>query len=135
MIQTDAMKLSLNRNSNQENNINNSNEILKKTNIQSKIVKKDILESLILINAQNTNEYIPPNSNYNLDNYNYEEAIKYEQRSFLRIIFIFLMANEKVLNTFVYIQPLELKLLRISMFLFNISLDFSLNSFFYLSER
>ena len=52
---------------------------------------------MILINAQNTNEYIPPNSNYNLDNYNYEEAIKYEQRSFLRIIFIFLMANEKVL--------------------------------------
>ena len=97
---------------------------------------KDNEEHLILINAYNdTNSYTPPNSNYNLDNYNYEEAIKYEKRSYPRIFFIFLMNTEKILNTFVYKQPLELKPLRICMFLFNISSDIALNAFFYLSDN
>lgn len=51
---------------------------------------KDNEEHLILINAyNNTDNYIPPLSNYNLDNYNYEEATKYEKRSYPRIFFIF----------------------------------------------
>lgn len=45
------------------------------------------------------------------------------------------MNTEKILNTFVYKQPLELKPLRISMFLFNISCDIALNAFFYLSDN
>ena len=43
------------------------------------------------------------------------------------------MSIEKVSNTFIYKQPLELKSLRISMFLFNLSTDIFLNAFFYLS--
>ena len=100
-----------------------------------KEIKKDNEEHLIIINAQNTNKYIPPTSNYNLNNYTYEEAIIYEKRSYPKIFFIFLMSTEKVLNTFVYKQPLELKPLRISMFLFNLSCDISLNAFFYLSDN
>ena len=97
---------------------------------------KDNEEHLILINAYNNiDNYIPPNSNYNLDNYNYDEAILYEKRSYPRIFFIFLMNTEKILNTFVYKQPLELKPLRICMFLFNISCDIALNAFFYLSDN
>ena len=45
------------------------------------------------------------------------------------------MNTEKILNTFVYKQPLELKPLRISIFLFNLSTDIFLNSFFYISEN
>ena len=45
------------------------------------------------------------------------------------------MNIEKILNTFVYKQPLELKLLRISMFLFNISSDIALNAIFYLNDN
>ena len=45
------------------------------------------------------------------------------------------MNTEKILNTFVYKQPLELKPLRICMFLFNISCDIALNAFFYLSDN
>ena len=84
--------------------------------IQEKVIKSkpDNKEHLMLINAQNTNnDYIPQNSNYNLDNYIYEEAIKYEKRTYARILYIFLMSKEKILNTFVYQQPLELKPLRI----------------------
>ena len=98
--------------------------------------KQDNEEHLIFINAyNNSNEYIPPNSNYNLNNYNYEEAIKYEKRSYPRIFFIFLMNAEKILNTFVYKQPLELKPLRICIFLFNISCDIAFNAFFYLADN
>lgn len=83
----------------------------------------------------NINDYIPPSSNFNLDNYDYEEAIKYEKRTYPRIFFIFLMNTEKILNTFVYKQPLELKPLRNSMFLLNISSDIALNAIFYLSDN
>ena len=97
--------------------------------------KKDKEEHLIKINSENDIEYIPSNSNYYLDNYNYDEAIRYETRSYLRILFIFLMKTEKILYTFVYEQPLELKYLRISIFLFYISTIIFLNAFFYLSNN
>ena len=45
------------------------------------------------------------------------------------------MNTEKILNTFVYKQPLELKSLRFSMFLLNISSDIALNAIFYLSDN
>ena len=45
------------------------------------------------------------------------------------------MNTEKVLNTFVYKQPLELKPLRISMFIFSICCDIALNAFFYLTDN
>ena len=92
-------------------------------------------EHLILLNSQNCIEYTPQSSKYNLNNYTYEEAIKYEKRSYLRIFYIFLISTEKILNTFVYKQPLELKPLRICLLLFNLSTDIFLNTFFYLSEN
>ena len=126
------------QNTNKDNIPSNSNFSLNNYNYEEaiKYKKKDNIEHLILINALNTNkDYMPANSNYNLDNYNYEEAIKYEKRSYLRILYIFLMSKEKILNTFVYQQPLELKPLRICIFLFNLSIDIALNALFYLSDN
>ena len=97
--------------------------------------KKDNEEHLIKISSENNNEYIPPNSNYYLDNYNYVESIRYEKRSYLRILLIFLMKTEKILYTFVYHQPLELNYLRISIFLFYISIVIFLNTLIYLSDN
>ena len=113
-----------------------STQKINKESIHLKNIMENNEEHLIRINAyNNTDNDIPPNSNYNLDNYNYEEASIYEKRSYPRIFFIFLMNTEKILNTFVYKQPLELKPLRISLFLFNISCDIALNAFFYLSDN
>ena len=126
------------QNTNKDNIPSNSNFNLNNYNCGEaiKYKKKDNIEHLILINALNTNkDYMPANSNYNLDNYNYEEAIKYEKRSYSRILYIFLMSKEKILNTFVYQQPLELKPLRICIFLFNLSIDIALNAVFYLSDN
>ena len=122
------------------NNKKNFTQVYKKKahlkNSKEKNSKQNIEEHFILINANNNiNDYIPPSSNYNLDNYDYEEAIIYEKRTYPRILFIFLMNTEKILNTFVYKQPLELKPLRISMFLLNISSDIALNAIFYLSDN
>ena len=116
--------------------IMNANEEIK-VNKKNKInpIKRKIGDHLIFINAENTDNYIPLNSLYNLDNYDYEEAIEYEDRSFGRIFFIYLMSKEGILNTFYYQQPLELKPLRILMFIFSNACDIALNCFFYLSDN
>jgi hypothetical protein len=114
-------------NTNDEININRKQKIIP--------TKRKEGDHLIFINAKNTDNYIPFNSLYNLDNYDYEEAIDYEDRSFGRIFFIYLMSKEGILNTFYYQQPLELKPLRILMFIFSNACDIALNCFFYLSDN
>ena len=114
-------------NTNEEIKINNNRKI--------NPIKREEGDHLIFINARNTDNYIPFISLYNLDNYDYEEAIIYEDRSFGRIFFIYLMSKEGILNTFYYQQPLELKPLRILMFIFSNACDIALNCFFYLSDN
>ena len=97
--------------------------------------KNQEVDHLIFINAKNTDTYVPKNSNYNLNNYNYEEAIQYENRTFGKIFFIYLMSKESILNTFYYKQPLELMPLRILIFIFSNSCDIALNCLFYLSDN
>ena len=77
----------------------------------------------------------PPKSLYILDNYSYEEAIKYETRDFWRIYFIFLLSKENILNTFFFKSPLESQQIRISIFILNYSCDFALNALFYFNEK
>ena len=89
---------------------------------------------LILINANNK-KYSPKNSNYILNNYDFYEAINYEQRKFLRIFFIYLIAKENLLNTIFFNPPLELKTLRICMLIFSYSCDFALNALFFLTNN
>jgi len=91
--------------------------------------------ALILINANNRGNHLPLKSNYILNNYDYEEAIEYEQRPFLRIFFIYLISKDPVLNIIFLNPPLELKPLRLCIFIFSYSCDLALNAFFYLSEN
>ena len=89
---------------------------------------------LILINANNTWSY-SLKSKYILINYDFEEIIKCEERSFWRIFFIYLIAKENSLNLIFLKLPLELRPLRICLFIFNYACDFSLNALFYLSDN
>ena len=91
--------------------------------------------ALILINSNNTGNHLPLKSNYILNNYDYEEAIEYEQRPFLRILFIYLISKDPVLNIIFLNPPLEIKPLRLCIFIFSYSCDLALNAFFYLSEN
>ena len=90
---------------------------------------------LILINANNNANYKPSESDYILNIYDYNEAIKLEHRSFRRLFFICLIAKEKVLNLIFFNPPLQLRPLRICIFIFNCACDFALNALFYLSDN
>ena len=90
---------------------------------------------LILINADNSGDHNPLKSNYILNNYNFKEAIKYDNRSFCRIFFIYLISKENILNIIFFNPPLELKPIRICVFIFTFACDFALNAIFYLSSN
>ena len=110
---------------------------------------------LILINAKNEENHKPFKSNQVLNNFDFREAIEYEDRKFFRIFYIYLIKKEKLLNIiflkppfYIYLikkekllniiflkPPLELLPLRAILFLFNYSCSIFLNSFFYFSEK
>ena len=54
--------------------------------------------ALILRNANNELSPVPYQSDYIINNFDYDEAIKYEDRTFCRIFCIIFIAKENVLN-------------------------------------
>ena len=117
----------------------NLNEIDEKEKENGKDIiknkKNDREFPLILINANNSGKKEILKSNHKLDIYNYDEAIAYEKRSFFRIFFIFLISKDNLLNIIFFNPPLELKPLRICIFIFNYAIDLALNALFYLSKN
>ena len=90
---------------------------------------------MILFHVNNNGVNEPIKSNYILDNYNYEEAINLEERTFWRIFFIYLINKDNLLNLIFFNPPLELKPLRICIFIFSYACDFALNALFYLIDK
>ena len=91
---------------------------------------------LIQIDANNSPDNDKPlESNYILNNYEYETAIKFESRSFWRILYIVMISKDNILNTFILRSPLESKPLRICLLLFAYISDLALNTLFYFSDN
>ena len=90
---------------------------------------------LIQINANNSKNKIPPKSKYILDNYDFDTAILYDNRTFWRIFYICLLSKENILNTFCFKSHLELQSLRLTIFIFSFSSDLALNALFYLNNK
>ena len=115
----------------------------KQKNILTKIKDTEINQkndnsndyNLIQINANNSPNNTPFQSNCFLDNYSYREAIKYDKRSFCRIYYICILAKENILNIILINSPLELKSLRICLLIFIYSYDFALNTLFYFNSN
>ena len=97
--------------------------------------KEDIDLNLIKINLNNKKEYTPTTSNYILNNYTYEEAIKYDMRSICQIFYIFLLSKQAGFHAFLFRSPLEPFPLRLCLLLYIISNDLALNAFFYLDDK
>ena len=75
-------------------------------NINEKINKIDEKKCyLIQINANNSLNNKPPESKIILDNYSYEEAIKFEKRHCCLIYFIIFLGKENILNIFFLNSP------------------------------
>ena len=112
-------------------------EILHKNKLKNDkdITKKENDYLLIQINANNSPCNEPPESNFYLINYDYDEAIHYEKRSFWRIYYICLLTKENILNILLIKSPLEIFPLRLSVFLFTYSCDLAFNTLFYFNSN
>ena len=86
---------------------------------------------LIYIHLHHPNKYTPIHSKHILNNYNYEESIKYDKRSVCDIFYIFLLYKQPIIYTIFYKSPLEIFSFRFIYLLLTISLDFALNALFY----
>ena len=111
-------------------------DIGKKEKIEEK--EKNIFNlNLININLNNKKikKYIPKNSLQVLNNYTFNEAIKYDMRSICAIFYIFLLSKQVVFHTFLFKSPLEPFSIRLCLLLFITSSDLALNAFFYLDDK
>ena len=125
-----------------KNNINYSSKANSKIKQKIKTKKKSEKKccpgyyNLIWINANNSSKKkTPPESKYILDNYDYEDAIKYEKRSFWRIYYICILSLDNIVNAFIFQDPLENRFIKLFLFIFQIACDFALNSLFYLNTN
>ena len=87
------------------------------------------------LNLSRNKKYIPPDSHIILNNYTYEEAIKYDKRELCVIFYIYALSKQIFFHTFLFRSPLEIFPLRLCLFIFIISSDLALNSLFYFNEN
>ena len=106
-----------------------------------KLKKKKNLNNFNLINIDlklnlsKNKKYIPPESHVILNNYTFEEAVKYDRRELCVIFYIFALAKQVYCHTFLYRSPLELFSLRLCLMIFITSSDLALNALFYFNDN
>ena len=113
---------------------NNVKKDIKNSNSSISIFKKRINKGFNNENLKKEYNYFI-DSKFNLEIYTFENAILYEKRKFWQLYYICLLSQERFLNTFILKSPFEIKTLRISLFIFNYSCDFALNSLFYTNQK
>jgi hypothetical protein len=92
--------------------------------------------NLISINVKNPNpKSLPKLSTYILDDYSYEESIKYDKRSFCEIFLIFLKSEDIIISTFNSPSPFKQITIRICAFLFFIGNIFFFNTILYSNKK
>ena len=113
----------------------NSKSGVKIKEINKKETTNIINFNLINIDLNNIQDYTPNNSYHILNNYTFEEAIKYDMRSICAIFYIFLLSKQAAFHAFLFKSPLESFSLRFCLLIFIISSDLALNAFFYLDDK
>ena len=74
-------------------------------------------------------------SNYILNIYTFEQAIKKDFRQLCTIFYIYLLTKQAIFHAFLYKSPLVLFPLRFCLLIFIISSDFALNAIFYFDDK
>ena len=72
--------------------------------------------------------------NLNIQEFDYEEAIAYDHRSFIKIYLGFLINSQIILDTFFNQTNLDLLVIKLSFLVFTFQISFFLNAFFYTDE-
>ena len=126
-----------------------SNKIKNKAHLQTQAFDENLIEKTyennknknkyflinINLNLSHGEKYIPPESHIILNNYTYEEAVKYDLRQVCVIFYIFILSKQILFHTFLYKSPIELFSIRLCLFLFIFSSDLALNAFFYFDNN
>ena len=73
-------------------------------------------------------------SEFELDDLEYLEAIKYDKRTFLDFFFCLVKREHIIVFTFIYCKDLNLLCIKLSLFVFSISLDFATNVLFFTDD-
>ena len=108
---------------------NNIKDIHKIETLQGIIYKKNIKSK---INKENI--IILSKSDSELQDLDYEEAIIYDKRSFLRMCWGFLVDSQIILGTFCTDNHLDLFVIKLSFLVFTFQISFFLNALFYTDE-
>ena len=114
----------------------NNNELIKSDKIEN-IENNNFQLNLININVNELNKktYIPNLSEQILNIYNFQEALKYDKRSFCTIYYIFLIAKQVIMHAFFYKSPIEPLPIRLSLLKFMLGCDLALNAIFYTDDK
>ena len=116
-------------------NINLTKKVFPKLK-KNKTIKSPNYYSLIQIDANNSSNTKPINSNFILNNYDCcKTAFKYDRRDFWRIVYICILAKENIINIILFTTPLDLKSLRICLFIFTYSCDLAFNTIFFTNQN
>ena len=91
--------------------------------------------SLINIDANNSKKFKSQNSNFILDTFDFNTAIKYDKRKFCKIFYICILTKENIINIIFFKTPLDLFSLRFCLFIFIYSSDLAFNTIFYSNEN
>ena len=118
-----------------EKNLTNNNGAKIKKNKKKNSILSSNSYSLIQIDANNSIDYKPQNSDFILDDYDYETALQYDNRNFWKILYICLLAKENIINIIFFKTPLGLRSIRICLFIFSYSCDLAFNTIFFSNEN
>ena len=125
-------------NSNKDVQILNNN----KTKITQNYNKNSNGNNNFKLNLMNINvndikkqTHIPNISEQILNIYNFQEALKYDKRSFFTIYYIFLIAKQVIMHTIFYKSPIEPLPIRLSLLKFMLGCDLALNAIFYTDDK
>ena len=107
---------------------NGSNNINEQNNFKLNLMN-------ININDIRKKTYIPNLSDQILNIYNFQEALKYDKRSFFTIYYIFLIAKQVIMHAIFYRSPIEPLPIRLSLLKFMLGCDLALNAIFYTDDK
>ena len=132
----------------------NKRKSLKSNPIKKRIIKKNN-QGILKLNVNNINgnnkstetiddfgiikiklddlkeNYYPKSSSKTLHNLTYKDLMKYENRHFFQILYIFLLTKQIVFHTFLERSPLVPFQITFSIFIFTVCFDLSINALFY----
>ena len=70
-------------------------------------------------------------SEYELDDLEYLEALKYDKRTFFEFFLCLVKREHLIVFTFIFCSDLNLLVIKLSLFVFSVSLDFTTNVLFF----